>query len=120
MNILVAELERERKKNVREKAKVESRNLREVVEGKVEELRKEVSVRPKNINEGGRSGNGIEQVRLNNIIVRREERNGNQCDWIKVKGGVLITVLIMFLILTCHIGKREAPMTYFRIDEQVI
>ena len=61
VNVLVAELEREKK--VREKAEVEARILREEVDrlkGKVEEVRKEVSVRPRNRIEGGRSGNGIE------------------------------------------------------------
>ena len=33
---------------------------------KVEVVRKEVGIRPKNRVEGGRSGNGTEQVRLNN------------------------------------------------------
>ena len=57
----MAELERE--KNVREN--VEVRSLREEVDrlkGKVEEVRKEVSVRPKNRDEEGRSKNGIEQL----------------------------------------------------------
>ena len=57
--------QREREKNVREKAEVEARNLREEVDrlkGEVEELRKEISVRPKIRTEGGKSRNGIEQV----------------------------------------------------------
>ena len=56
VDVLVAELERE--KNVREKAKVEARIWREEADrlkGKVEEVRKEVSERTKNRNEGGRS-----------------------------------------------------------------
>ena len=48
--------------------------------GKVEKVRKQVSV------EGGRSGNGIEQVGLNNDRVRSEEGTGKQHKWIKVKG----------------------------------
>ena len=67
VNVLIAELERE--KNVRENAEVEARNLRKEVDrlkGKVEEVRKEVSVSPKIRIEGGRSGNRIEHVELNN------------------------------------------------------
>ena len=84
----MAELERE--KNAREKAQVEARNLREEADrlkGKVEELRKENSVRPKNWAEGGRRGNGIEQVRLNNVWAKSEEGTGKQGEWIKVKRG---------------------------------
>ena len=73
VNVVVAELER--KKNVWEKAEVEDRNLREL-KGKVEEVRKKVSVRPKNKAEGGRSENGIGQVRLNNVRTRSEEGTG--------------------------------------------
>ena len=50
------EKKREREKNVREKAEVEARILREDVDrlkGIVEEVRKEVSVRPKIRSEGG-------------------------------------------------------------------
>ena len=46
---------------------VEVRSLREDLE-----LRNEVSVRPKNRAEGGRSKNGIEQVILNNVRSRSE------------------------------------------------
>ena len=45
------------------------------LKGKVE-VRKQVSVRPKNRIEGGRSRNGIEQVGLNNFRVRSEEGTG--------------------------------------------
>ena len=61
VNVLVAELERE-------KAEVEARNLREEIDrlkGKVE-VRKEVNVRPKIRIEGGSSKNTIEQIGLNN------------------------------------------------------
>ena len=44
--------------------------------GKVEELRKKVSVRPKNRIEEGRSENEIEQVRLNNVRSKSEEGTG--------------------------------------------
>ena len=54
---------------------------------KVEEVKKEVSGRPENRAEGGRSGNGIEQVRVNNFRARNEEGTGKQGEWIKVKGG---------------------------------
>ena len=80
----------QREKNVTEKAEVEARNLREEVcrlNGKLEGVRKEVSVRPKNRAERGRSGNEIEQVRLNNVRCRSEERTGKQGEWIEVKGG---------------------------------
>ena len=73
VNVLVGELERE--KNVRENIEIEVRSLREEVDrlkGKVEEVRNEVSVRPKNRAEGGRSKNGIEQVILNNVRSRSE------------------------------------------------
>ena len=76
VNVLVAELERE--KNVRENVEIEVRSLREEVgrlKGKVE-VRKEVSIRPKNRAEGGRSKNGIEQVRLSNVRGRSEEEPG--------------------------------------------
>ena len=53
--------------------------------GKEEEVRKEVSVRPKNRAEGGISWNGIERVILNNVRARIEEGIGNQGEWIKVK-----------------------------------
>ena len=71
--VLVAELEIARK-NVREKAEEEARNLREEVDslkGKTE-VKNEVSVRPKNRVEEGISGNGTEQFRLNNV---KEESN---------------------------------------------
>ena len=73
VNILVAELEREKN---REKAEEEARNLREEVDSlrrKVEEVRKEVSVGPKNRVEGGRSENLTEQVKLNNIRNKSKE-----------------------------------------------
>ena len=73
-NVLVAELERE-KKNVREKAEVETRNLRKEADSlkRKVEVRKKVSVRPKNRVEGGRSGNGTEQVKINNLTTKSEE-----------------------------------------------
>ena len=37
--------------------------------------------------EGGRSKDGIEQFRLNNVRVRIEEGTGKQGEWIKVNGG---------------------------------
>ena len=80
VNFIVAKLERERK-NVRGKVKVEARNLREFIDrlkGKAEEVRKEISVRPRNRAEGGRSGNGIDQIRLNNVRVRSEKGTGKQ------------------------------------------
>ena len=64
VNVLAAELERKMLQ------KVEARNLRKEADrltGKVEEARQEVSVRPKNRAEGGKNGNGIEQVRLNSV-----------------------------------------------------
>ena len=54
---------------------------------KLEEVRKEVSVRPKNRDEGGRSGNGREHVRLNTVRTKSEGGTGNQGEWIIVKGG---------------------------------
>ena len=72
------------------RAEVEARNLREEVDnlkGKVEEIRKEVSVRPKNRVEGGRRGNGTKQIILNNTRTKSEERTGKQGEWIMVKGG---------------------------------
>ena len=62
---------------------VEVRSLREDLE-----LRNEVSVRPKNRAEGGRSKNGIEQVTLNNVRGRSEEGPGRQEEWVIVRGGV--------------------------------
>ena len=53
---------------LREKAEVKARNLREEVDrlkGKVEEARKDISVRPKNRADGVRNRSRIEQVRLN-------------------------------------------------------
>ena len=72
-NVVVDEFERE---NVREYAEVEARNLREEVDRlkeKVEEVRKEVSVRPKNRGVGCTSENGIGQARLNNVRARSEQ-----------------------------------------------
>ena len=40
------------------------------LKGKMEEVVMEVSIRSKNRVEGGRNGNGIEQVRSNNVRVR--------------------------------------------------
>ena len=57
------------------------------LKGKVEEVRKEVSVNPKNRAEGSRSGNGIEQVKLYNVRAKSEEGTGRQVEWIKVKEG---------------------------------
>ena len=54
---------------------------------KIEVVRKEVSVRPKNRVKWDRNGNGIEQIKLNNIRVRSDEGTGKQGEWIKVKGG---------------------------------
>ena len=45
--------------------------------GKVEEIRNEVSVRPKNRAEGGKSKNKIKQVRLSNVRGNSEGR-GNR------------------------------------------
>ena len=81
VDVLVAELERE--KNVREKTEVGDRQ----VKGESRRSTKEVSVKLKNRVEGGKSGNGIEQVRLNNVRVRSEKGTGKQGEWIKVKGG---------------------------------
>ena len=64
VNVLLAELEME--KNDRENVEVEVRSFREEVDrlkGKVEVVRKEICVRPKSRAEGGRSRNGMEQVR---------------------------------------------------------
>ena len=78
----MAELERE-KKNFGEKS-IETRNLREEVNrlrGKVKEIRKEVSIRLKIRAEGGRNGNRIGQIRLNNYArTRSEEGTGKQCE----------------------------------------
>ena len=41
----------------------------------------------KNRAEGGRSGNGIGKVRLNNVRTRSEEGTIKQGEWIKVKEG---------------------------------
>ena len=51
---------------------------------KVEEVKMEIGVGPKA--EEVRSGNGIEQVRLNNVRASSEEGTGKQGEWIKVKG----------------------------------
>ena len=72
-------VELETKKNVREKAEAEARNLRDEVDrwkGKVEEIKEEVRVRPENRVEGGKNGNGIEQVRLKNIRAKSKEGIG--------------------------------------------
>ena len=71
-------------------AEVEARNLREEVnrlKWKIEVVRNEVSFRPKNRAKGGRSRNGIEKVRLNNVRDKTEEGTSIQCEWIKVKRG---------------------------------
>ena len=81
VNVLVVELERE--KNVRENAEVEARNLRK----EVDRLKRRVEEVRNNVGEGGRSGNGIEQVILNNVRTTSEEGTGKQGEWIKVKGG---------------------------------
>ena len=73
-----------------EKSEVEARNLKEEVDrlkGKVEEVRKEVSIRQKNRTEEGRSRNRIVQVRLNNDRVRSEDGRRMQGEWTKVKEG---------------------------------
>ena len=64
------------------------RNLREEVDKikvKVEEVRKQVSVKSKNRTEGGRSWNRLEQVIFNNVRARTEEGPGKQGEWIKVR-----------------------------------
>ena len=55
--------------------------------GKVGEVRKQVSVRPKNRVEGGKNRNGVEQDILNNFKIKNKEGTGKQNEWIKVKGG---------------------------------
>ena len=50
--------------------------------GKVE-VRKEVSIRPKNRVEGDRNGNGMEQVRLNNVRAKCEEETGKHGEWLR-------------------------------------
>ena len=82
--------ELERGKNIRENVEVEAGNLREEVDrlkGKVEEVRIEISVRPKNKAEEVEVGFLIGQIRLNNVRTRSEEGTGKQCEWIKVKAG---------------------------------
>ena len=90
INVLVAELDRE--ENVREKAEIEARNLRDEVDrlkGKLEKVRKRkgISFMPKNRVEGGRSEFGIGQVILDNVRAKSKEGTGKQCEWIMVKGG---------------------------------
>ena len=66
---------------IRKNAEVKHRNLIEKIDRlkeKIEEVKKEVSVRTKNRAEGGRSENGIEQVGLNNFIARSEEGTRKQ------------------------------------------
>ena len=53
------------------------------LKGKVEEVVKEFSVRPKNMVEEGRSGNGIEWIRL--IMLELSEEGKRKGEWIKVK-----------------------------------
>ena len=65
VNVLVVELEREKKKSVIEKTEVEARNLRVEVD-RLKRKGEEVSIRPKNRVEGG-GRSGIEHVRLNNV-----------------------------------------------------
>ena len=57
------------------------------LKGKVEKVRKEVSVRPKNRVKGGRSGNWIKHDILNNVKTNSKEGTENQSEWIKIKGG---------------------------------
>ena len=57
------------------------------LKGKVGEVRKQVSVRPKNRVEGGKNRNGVEQDILNNFKIKNKEGTGKQNEWIKVKGG---------------------------------
>ena len=57
------------------------------LKGKVEKVRKEVSVRSKNRVKGGRSGNGVKHDRLNNVKTKNKEGTGNRSEWIKIKGG---------------------------------
>ena len=59
----------------------------DILKGKVEEVKKEVIVRPKTRVEGSRSRNRIEQVGLNNDRVRSEEGRMKKGEWTKVKGG---------------------------------
>ena len=66
LNVLVAELEFDKN------AKVESGNLKKEVDTLKRKI-EEISVRSKNISERGRSGNGIEQARLNNVKAKGEE-----------------------------------------------
>ena len=82
VNVLVAELERE--KNVQRMRTSRGQKFDRLKE-KIEEERKEVSVRPKNKDEGGRIKNSIEQVRLNNVGARSEEGSRKQVERIKVK-----------------------------------
>ena len=57
------------------------------LKGKVGEVRKQVSVRPKNRVEGGKNRNGVEQDILNNFKIKNKEGTGKQNEWIKVQGG---------------------------------
>ena len=84
----MTELKRERK-GIEKKAEVEARILRKEVDrlkGKVEEVRKEVDVRPKIRIELCSSRNRIEQVGLINDRVRSEDGREMQGEWTKVKG----------------------------------
>ena len=49
-----------------------------VLVAELERRGEEVSVRPKNRVERGRSGNGLEQVRLNNVRTKNKEGTGKQ------------------------------------------
>ena len=88
VNVLVAELEREKKcyRKGRGRSWEFGRGGR-YIKGKVEEVKKEVIVRPKTRVEGSRSRNRIEQVGLNNDRVRSEEGRMKKGEWTKVKGG---------------------------------
>ena len=50
------------------------------LKGKVEERK---LVRPKNRVEGGRSGNGIKQIKLNNVSVTSEERTRSKINGLR-------------------------------------
>ena len=56
------------------------------LKGKVEVVRKGISVRPSRT-ERGRSRNGIEQVRWSNVRGRSEDGPGRQGEWVKGRGG---------------------------------
>ena len=64
--------------------------MREEVErlkGKIDEVRKEVNIKSKNRAEGGRSRNGVTQVRLNNVRAKSEKGLEKQGERIKVERG---------------------------------